>query len=35
MNYEDVLLDFVRRTRKNLELTERWRSDDPESVWIQ
>jgi hypothetical protein len=25
MNYEDVLLDFVRRTRENLELTEQWR----------
>jgi hypothetical protein len=25
MNYEDEFLSFVRRTRKNLELTEEWR----------
>lgn len=29
MNYEDELLSFVRRTRKNLELTEQWRIEHP------
>jgi HEPN family protein len=29
VNYEDELLSFVKRTRKNLELTEQWRIEHP------
>ncbi len=31
MNYEDLLLDFVRRTRENLQITDRWRLEHPEA----
>jgi hypothetical protein len=35
MNYEDLLLDFVRRTRSNLERTEEWRLEHPEATFSE